>query len=106
MDKRGILPPRIVRPKKVGVTDVLKEVPGTVRGMGQNLLRAVDPAGLVVGGIKKYKDFAAKDRALNDAASKELGNVASNEGNMNELIRIKRKLSDRAKNATTTPGTK
>lgn len=47
---------------------------------------------VIKSGIKQYKDYAAREKKLNDAASKAIGNVSSNEYNMNRMRQIKNKL--------------
>ena len=80
-----------------GLKDVVKEIPGTISGMGSNLKKALNPGGIsIVGGIKrgveKFKNFKAEDDALNAAAGKAQGNVSSNERNVGEFLKIKSRL--------------
>lgn len=48
--------------------------------------------GAIKSGVSRYKNYAAKEKRLNDAASKAIGNVSSNEYNMNRMRQIKNKL--------------
>ena len=66
--------------------DTVKEIPGTIkRGI-------IGAAGLVRKGIKGYRDFAAREKALNDEASRRIGKVSSNQGNMDQMRLLKKKL--------------
>lgn len=55
-----------------GIKDVVKEIPGTLRGMAKNLGKAVDPAGLVSKGITGVKNFAVNQgKILSDKLQQE-----------------------------------
>ena len=45
--------------------------------------------GKIKEGVKKYKDFSAREKKLNQMASKKLGNVSSNQFNMDRFREIK-----------------
>ena len=53
MDKKAIL--KKYTGKGGIVRDTIKEIPGTLRGMGKNLSKGLDPAGLVSKGISGIK---------------------------------------------------
>ena len=46
----------------------------------------------VKSGVNKYKNFAAKENRLNKAASDVIGNVSSNQYNMDRMSKIKKQL--------------
>ena len=87
-------------PKTEKILNTLSNVGGMVNKAASGVYNTVNK------GIKKYKDYVVEDKRLSGEAAKIQGSVSSNEGNVNEFLNIKRKLRDKAKNATTTPSTK
>ena len=84
---------------KGGLQDSLASGLDTI---GKSIKKGISMSANSVGNaIRGYKDFAARDKALNDEASRQIGKVSSNAANMDEMMRIKHKLKKEGFASTT-----
>ena len=72
------------------------KVKGTMARIGSAVSSAARGATNSVGRrIRQYRDFAARERALDREAGKIQGPRSSNQYNVDEFIKIKRKLKEK-----------